>query len=146
MTMGRMAMTPIWPNVASSAWLAHQRPMVAKQMKETNHCKPVNSSLTERIGMMTVPLPGLNVSNSRTQMRKSDTMPTGMTMNSHWPHVGGGSMMPNATTFCGDAIGDSMPPMLEASAIPMMTALDMFEPCGRLRSIGYHRVSAGLPC
>jgi hypothetical protein len=29
-----------------------------------------------------------------------------------------------------------MPPIFEARAIPMMTALDMLEPDGRLRSIG----------
>ena len=38
--------------------------------------------------------------------------------------------------FWGEAIGESIPPMFEASAIPRMTALDMLESDGKLRSIG----------
>jgi hypothetical protein len=39
--------------------------------------------------------------------------------------------------FWGEAMGDSMPPMFEARAIPKMSALDMSESEGRFRSIGY---------
>lgn len=39
--------------------------------------------------------------------------------------------------FCGDAIGESIPPMFEARAIPRMRALDISESAGRLRSIGW---------
>jgi len=39
--------------------------------------------------------------------------------------------------FCGDAMGESIPPIFEASAMPRMRALDIGESDGRLRSIGY---------
>jgi hypothetical protein len=40
--------------------------------------------------------------------------------------------------FCGEAMGESIPPTLEDRAMPMMRALDMLESEGRLRSIGYN--------
>ena len=62
--------------------------------------------------------------------------PTGMTTKNHWSQVGAGCMMPMATTFWGDAMGDNIPPMFEAKAIPIITALDMFESEGNVRSMG----------
>ena len=38
--------------------------------------------------------------------------------------------------FCGEAIGEAAPPMLEASAIPRMSAFEKLESEGRLRSSG----------
>lgn len=111
--------------------------MVARHTIDTNHCRPVNRSLTGRIGTIVVPLPGWNVVRRRIQINKIDTMPTGITTKNHWPQVGAGSMIPSATMFWGEAIGESIPPMLEARAIPIITALDMLESVGRLRSIGY---------
>lgn len=63
-------------------------------------------------------------------------MPTGMVTKNHTPQDGGGSMVCRAMMFCGEAIGDSMPPMLDAKAIPRMTAFDMSESDGKFRSIG----------
>ncbi len=64
-------------------------------------------------------------------------MPTGRAMKNQISHDGPGSIISRATMFCGDAIGESIPPMLEASAMPRMRALDIGESEGRLRSIGY---------
>lgn len=58
-------------------------------------------------------------------MSKIDMMPTGRAIKNHMPHDGWGSMICRATMFCGDAIGESIPPMLEARAIPRMSALDI---------------------
>lgn len=38
--------------------------------------------------------------------------------------------------FWGEAIGESIPPILEARAMPRISALDIWESDGRLRSIG----------
>lgn len=39
--------------------------------------------------------------------------------------------------FCGEAIGEAAPPMLEARAIPRMRALEKLESEGRLRRSGW---------
>lgn len=65
-------------------------------------------------------------------------MPTGMVMKNQAAHDGWGDMMARAMMFCGDAMGDSMPPTLDARAMPRIRAFDMFESDGRLRSIGYN--------
>ena len=64
-------------------------------------------------------------------------MPTGREMKNQISHDGPGSIISRATMFSGDAIGESIPPMFEASAMPRMRALDIWESEGRLRSIGY---------
>ncbi len=46
-----------------------------------------------------------------------------------------------AIRFWGDAIGESIPPILEERAIPRIKAFDMFESDGRLRSMGLPKVS-----
>lgn len=66
-----------------------------------------------------------------------DIMPTGSAMKSHWIQLGSVIMVSMAMRFCGDAIGESMPPILDASAIPRIRAFDIFESDGRLRSMGY---------
>jgi hypothetical protein len=38
--------------------------------------------------------------------------------------------------FCGEAMGDAAPPMLDAKAIPRRSALVMLESAGRLRRMG----------
>ena len=43
--------------------------------------------------------------------------------------------------FCGEAIGEAAPPILEARAIPRMRALEKRDSEGRLRSKGWSRVS-----
>jgi len=135
-TIGIKAMTPMSPKTDSSDLEAHQRPIVMRVTTITKICVAVVRSLMDRIGAIEVPWDGLNVTSNRSQMRRMDTTPTGMTMKNHCGHVGAGVMMPMATTFCGEAIGESMPPMLDARAMPMITAFDMFESGGRVRSIG----------
>ena len=39
--------------------------------------------------------------------------------------------------FCGEAIGEAAPPMLDASAMPRINAFDMSESTGRFRSMGW---------
>lgn len=137
--MGIMAMTPMSPNTfcIRGLELKHHRIMVARVVNEMNHCTPENLSLTGRMGTMLVPLLGWNVTRSRIQMRTMEMIPTGRAMKNHVSQDGSGSIIWRATMFCGDAIGESMPPMLEARAIPRMSALDIWESEGRLRSIGY---------
>lgn len=136
-TIGMIAMTPMSPNTPSSWWLAHHSAIVAIVTMVTNHCTPVNFSLCSRIGTIVVPRPGWKVTNSKIQMSTMEMIPTGITMKNHWPHPGSGTMIPMATTFCGDAMGLSMPPILDARAIPISTALHIFESEGRFRSMGW---------
>jgi len=135
-TRGMMAMTPISPKSQSSWVLKHQRTMVPKVTSEMNHWTPVNLSLTGRMGTMVVPRPGWKLRSNTSQMRRMEMMPTGSAMKNQISHDGGGFMISRATMFWGDAIGESIPPMLEASAMPRIRALDMGESEGRLRSIG----------
>ena len=69
-------------------------------------------------------------------MRRMEMIPTGRAMKNQVSHDGAGSIIWMATMFCGDAIGESMPPMFEARAMPRISALDICESDGRLRSIG----------
>jgi hypothetical protein len=89
------------------------------------------------MGTIVVPLPGRNEIKSKTHMRRIELTPTGMVMKNQVPHDGPDFISPTATIFCGDAIGESIPPMLEARAMPRIKAFDMFESAGRLRSIGW---------
>lgn len=42
-----------------------------------------------------------------------------------------------AMRFCGEDIGDAAPPMFEANAIPIISALDIFESDGKFRRMGW---------
>ena len=121
----------------SSGCVTHHKTMVPSVVKEMNHCTPENLSFTGRIGTITVPFPGLNDMRRSTQIMSIDIMPTGRVTKNHVIHDGCGCIIWRAMIFCGEAIGESIPPMLEARAIPMMTALDICESEGRLRSMGY---------
>ena len=70
------------------------------------------------------------------QIRRMEMMPTGNAMKNQVPQVGGGFIIWMATMFCGDAIGESIPPMFDASAMPRMRALDICESEGKFRSMG----------
>ena len=70
-------------------------------------------------------------------MRRMEIMPTGSATQNQTIQVGGGFMISMAIMFCGEAIGESIPPTFEASAMPRIRALDIGESEGRLRSIGY---------
>lgn len=72
-------------------------------------------------------------------MHKIEMIPTGMVIKNQVAQDGAGFIMASANMFCGDAIGESMPPILEANAMPRIKALDMFESAGRLRSMGLLR-------
>ena len=71
-------------------------------------------------------------------MRRIEMVPIGRAMKNQTPQEGCGVMIESATIFCGEAIGESMPPMLEARAMPRIKAFDIWESAGRLRSIGCH--------
>lgn len=96
----------------------------------------MNLSFTVRIGTIVVPLLGLKVTRRSSQIRRMEIMPTGRTMKNQINHEGFGSMFWRAIMFWGDAMGDSIPPILEARAIPRIRALDIWESDGRLRSMG----------
>lgn len=100
------------------------------------YCTPVNLSFIGRIGTMVVPLPGWNVASRRTQIRRMEMMQTGRATKNHMPQLGCGRMFCRAMIFCGEAIGEAAPPMLEASAIPRMSAFEKLESEGRLRRSG----------
>ena len=57
-------------------------------------------------------------------------------MKNQMPQPGWGSMFWRAMRFCGLAIGEAAPPMLEERAIPRRRALDMGLSDGRLRRMG----------
>lgn len=135
-TSGRMATTPISPKTGSSWWLTHQSPMVTTVTALMNHCVLVNLSFNGRMGTIVVLRPGLKVTRSRTQMRRIDIMQTGRAMKNHSPHEGSGNMFSSAIRFCGDAIGDAAPPMLEDRAMPSKRAFVMSDSAGRLRRMG----------
>ncbi len=63
-------------------------------------------------------------------------MQTGRATKNHTPQLGCGRMFCRAMIFCGEAIGEAAPPILEASAIPRMSAFEKFESEGRLRRSG----------
>lgn len=69
-------------------------------------------------------------------MSRIEIMPTGNATKNQVPQEGGGFMIWRATMFWGEAMGESIPPTLEARAIPRMSALDIWESDGRLRSMG----------
>lgn len=58
-------------------------------------------------------------------------------MKSHCIQLGSVIMISMAMRFCGEAMGESIPPMLDARAIPRIRAFDMFESDGKLRSMGF---------
>lgn len=73
---------------------------------------------------------------SRSQIRRMEMMQMGSATKNQAPQPGCGFMFWRAMRFCGEAIGDAAPPMLELSAMPRMSAFDMSESEGRLRKIG----------
>ena len=64
-------------------------------------------------------------------------MQTGRATKNHMPQLGCGRMFCRAIIFCGEAIGEAAPPMLEASAIPRISAFEKLESEGRLRRSGW---------
>jgi hypothetical protein len=86
---------------------------------------------------MLVPRPGWKVINKNTQISRIEMMHTGSATKNHTPHDGSGCMFCKAIRFCGDAMGDAAPPMLDESAMPMSSALVISESAGRLRRMGY---------
>lgn len=88
------------------------------------------------MGTIVVPRPGLKVTSKRSQITRMEIIPTGKAIKNQVPQEGCGDMMERATIFCGEAIGESIPPTLEASAMPRISALDIWESDGRFRSMG----------
>lgn len=70
-------------------------------------------------------------------MRRMEMMQTGRAMKNQTPQLGWGRMFWSAIMFCGEAMGDAAPPILEARAIPRMRALEKLESEGRLRRSGW---------
>ena len=89
---------------------------------------------------MVVPLPGLKVMSSRSQISKIEKMQTGKATKNQGPQPGWGRLFGRPMMFWGEAMGEAAPPMLEARAIPRMRAFEKGESEGRLRRSGYWRV------
>lgn len=70
-------------------------------------------------------------------MRRMEMMQTGRATKNHAPQPGSGRMFCRAMMFWGEAIGEAAPPMLEARAMPRMSALENSESVGRLRRSGW---------
>ena len=85
---------------------------------------------------MCVPLAGWKVKIKRSQMRKMEMMQTGSATKNQTSQLGSGDMFSSAIMFWGEAMGEAAPPILEASAIPRMRALEKLESEGRLRRRG----------
>lgn len=64
-------------------------------------------------------------------------MQTGRATKNQMPQLGCGRMFWSAIIFCGEAMGEAAPPMLEARAMPRIRALEKLESEGRLRSSGW---------
>lgn len=103
---------------------------------DINQCTPVNLSRMRLTGMMVVPFPGRNETRSKSQTKKMDIMQIGKVTKNQAPQLGSGCMFSNAIMFCGDAIGEAIPPMHEARAIARTRALENSESGGRFRRIG----------
>ena len=86
---------------------------------------------------MVVPFPGWKVTSRRTQIRRIEMIQTGRAMKNQIPQLGWGRIFCKAIIFCGEAMGEAAPPMLEARAMPRMRALEKLESEGRLRRSGY---------
>ena len=70
-------------------------------------------------------------------MRRMVMMQTGRAMKNHIPQPGCGDMFCSAMRFCGEAIGEAAPPMLDDRAMPRRRAFVMSLSAGRLRRIGW---------
>lgn len=86
---------------------------------------------------MVVPLPGWNVTSSKSQMSRMEMMQMGRATKNQVPQPGWGCIFWRAMMFWGEAIGEAAPPMLEARAMPRMRALEKEESDGRLRRRGW---------
>lgn len=73
---------------------------------------------------MVVSFPGWKVARRRSQISRTEMMQMGRATKNHAPQPGSGRMFSSAMIFCGEAMGDAAPPMLEARAIPRMSALE----------------------
>ena len=69
-------------------------------------------------------------------MRKTEMKQTGSAMKNHVNQLGSGFMRSSAMMFCGEAMGDAIPPTHAARAIPRMRDLENSESPGRFRRMG----------
>ena len=69
-------------------------------------------------------------------MAKTQMTLTGIDTTNHSPQDGVGCKLPNAKIFCGDAIGDAIPPTLEANVIPQIKAFEYPQDEGNNLRIG----------
>lgn len=131
-------MIPISPKMPVIREAMHQRKMVRTEMEMMNHCTPENLLSMVLMGTRWVFLElQLNVINKKIQMSNNDKTQTGNAMTNHWPHEGCGSMAPMAIMFWGEAIGEAIPPTLDARAIPKIRALMNWEPLGNVLNNGW---------
>ena len=63
-------------------------------------------------------------------------MHTGRAIKNQTSQLGSGLIFSRAMMFCGEAMGDAAPPILDARAIPKISALEKLESEGRVRRRG----------
>lgn len=90
---------------------------------------------------MVVPLPGWNVARSTSHIKRMEMMQTGRATRNQTPQLGSGRIFWRAMIFWGEAMGEAAPPILEANAMPSMSAFEKLESDGKFLSRGWHNVS-----
>lgn len=130
-------MMPMSPKNHASLLSTHHRTIVAIVTALTAHCVLVNGSLLTLTGLMTTFEPPARYDQRRiSQMQTTEVNETGIeTLNQPIQEMGG-FMYSSAMRFCGDEMGEAIPPMLEARAMPRMSAFENGDLDGRVRRMG----------
>lgn len=71
-------------------------------------------------------------------MKKIEVEATGIETANQPSHEMGGFIYSNAIKFCGEEMGEAIPPIFDASAIPRMSDLEKGDFAGSVRKIGCH--------
>ena len=117
-TIGKIDMIPISPKTPFRVFAKHHSTMVIQVTMTMYHCLTVNGSETGWIfKIFTVGSIG-KLNNKMIQIPKMQRTETGIATMNHVVHDGVGFIIPIDMMFCGDAIGEDIPPMFEANAIP----------------------------
>ena len=73
-----------------------------------------------------------------------EMMQTGRATRNQTPQLGSGRIFWRAMIFWGEAIGEAAPPILEANAMPSMSAFEKLESDGKFLSNGWYDVSVSV--
>lgn len=136
-TIGKIEMIPISPKIPFRVLAKHHRTMVTQVTITMYHCLTVKGSETGWIfKILTVGSIG-KLNKRMTQIPKMQSTDTGMATINHVVHEGVGFIIPIDMMFCGDAIGEDIPPMLEAKAIPKINDFAYLQFLGNVLNRGW---------